>query len=79
MAGTARNLTQYYRWQFLRLNENYRRDHDLFVKNVKAIKNNPKVHSAAKEEEIQGILDELFEKYRINGLYNYKKFGTGYQ
>ena len=62
------NLTQYYRWQFLRLNEGYRCSYDKSSKFMREAKFNSE---AEKKEHENNIILDLKSEYGINGLYNY--------
>lgn len=56
--------TQYYRWQFLRLNQFYQRDYLCYLDRISCPENS--------EEEKNYFLKEVFEEYGINGLYDPK-------
>jgi hypothetical protein len=65
-------LTQYYRWKFLRLNPNYRSDYDFYSKEVGWINENPRISNENKSKLIrEDILDKLHNKYGINGIFDY--------
>lgn len=66
-------LTQYYRWQFLRLNKHYQRDYELYAKSVKAICDSNKIPESRKQKYIEDLETKLYIRYGINCIYNYKK------
>ena len=65
-------LAQYYRWQFLRLNKEYRLQYDLFSKGIDFMKKNSKYSEVDKQEKIAKISNELYKKHGINGMYDYR-------
>ncbi|MFC1514493.1 hypothetical protein ACFL5X_01155 [Candidatus Omnitrophota bacterium] len=65
-------LTQYYRWQFLRLNKHYQRDSELYSKAIKALNKSRKISETKREERISKLENELYKRYGINGVYDYR-------
>lgn len=72
MAKNKRDLTQYYRWQFLRLNEEYHREYELFMKELVEINNNSNVTEIEKQKIKAENEDHFYNKYGINGIYDYR-------
>ena len=59
--------TQYYRWQVLRRNEDYRQRFDSYNAYLSRIKD-----ESAKEQLPDDIKSDLFEDFGINGMYDYR-------
>jgi len=64
-------LTQYYRWQFLRRNAEYQHAYDLYKEEKSAIKKNPAIYD--KEKELSLISHDIVDKYSVNRPYDYRK------
>jgi hypothetical protein len=60
--------TNYWRWQFLRLNEEYRQAYNWYVEYRKTLGNEP-----ALEELDKSFIAEIFEDYGLNKPYDYRK------
>lgn len=73
MAKNTKKLTQYYRWQFLRLNEYYQRNYDWFNDYCNNyFKYLPKATEKNKQDFIMQENKRFFEEYGINNIYDYK-------
>ncbi len=69
----SEQLTQYYRWQFLRLNPEYRKFYELIQKEIAVMEKNQNIHPEAKRQIINtDILSDLYKFYGLNQPVNYK-------
>ena len=76
-SGGEVSLTQYWRWQFLRLNERYQKDYDQYSAFLRKLIPRPNLHAIRKSE----FKERLQNQYGINDLYDYRQEefpATGY-